>query len=86
MKAKLDSVHQMLGLQKGQALIGADHPLCLEYKAKYPDMETPEFIFPAQAEKQIFVASTRFSEFPVTRDFMAMLGTLLYSETLWNQY
>ena len=75
-RAKMDSVHEMLGLKKGEALIRGDHPLCLEYQAKSPDKETPELFFALQSEQQILVSSAKFSEFPATQDFVAMLGTL----------
>jgi hypothetical protein len=66
----------MLGLQKGEALIRGDHPLCLEYKEMLPDQETPELFFTPQTVQPGFVPSSKFSEFPATLDFMLMLGTL----------
>ena len=74
MHDKLDAVHEMLGLQRGQALLDTAHPLCREYP---PDAGGGiRRMFPPKGSSMTQVFSKHNEPESETAKFLAALGEL----------
>ena len=72
---KIDSVHTILRLEQGKALLAMDHPVFDEYRATLPTLDPPTLFFAQKSAEQIFVPAHKFGSYPATRNWMDMLGT-----------
>ena len=85
-RSRIDSVHDMIGLKKGQALLCSGHPLYDEYEAVLAEIESPMLFAGPGVKDPIFVSASQFCDYPATKQFVEMLGMLkiIADVLLWS--
>jgi len=71
---KLDAIHDMLGLQPGQALLDQNHPVCLEYPPEVGN--AIKRVFPPKGHGVAQVFTKHIDANSETSRFLAALGEL----------
>ena len=74
MHDKLDAVHEMLGLQRGQALLDTTHPVCMEYDAVAGG--SIRRLFPSSGNSMTQVFTKHNDPASQTALFLAAIGEL----------